>query len=453
MKRRTLLAASAALAANPLGLTRTVQAQATNGRAKIVLWHAMTGPLAETLNLLVNGFNISQKTTEVTAVFKGTYADTLTASIAAFRAGQAPHIAQIFEVGTASMLAAGKAVKQTWDLIKETGVDINPANYVPAIRGYYSLPDGRLASMPFNSSTAVMWFNKDQFERAGLDPEKPPVTWQQVVEACRTLKAKNAGASATWAPSTTSWPTWIQLEQFSAIHNLPYATKANGFEGLDAELKINGPAQVKQIQRLLDMAKEGLFKYGGRDGAADALFPAGEAAIGFNSSGARGQINRTAKFKWAAAYLPYDPDVIAKPINSIIGGASLWTMTAPGRTAEEYKGVAEFLKFIGLPDNDARWHQQTGYVPVTMAGYDLSKQQGYYEKNPGADLPFQQLTRGTVTANSKGIRLGRMLELRSIIDEELEKALQGQQNAKQALDSAVLRGNKILREFQKTAKA
>ena len=128
MKRRTLLAASAALAANPLGLTRTVQAQATNGRAKIVLWHAMTGPLAETLNLLVNGFNISQKTTEVTAVFKGTYADTLTASIAAFRAGQAPHIAQIFEVGTASMLAAGKAVKQTWELIKETGVDINPAN-------------------------------------------------------------------------------------------------------------------------------------------------------------------------------------------------------------------------------------------------------------------------------------------------------------------------------------
>lgn len=451
MKRRTLLAASAAMAATPLGLTRPAQAQ--SGRAKIVLWHAMTGPLAETLNLLVNGFNISQKTTEVTAVFKGSYPDTLTASIAAFRAGQAPHIAQIFEVGTASMMAAGKAVKQTWELIKETGVDINPANYVPAIRGYYSLANGKLAAMPFNSSTAMMWYNKDQFEKAGLDPEKPPVTWPQVLEACRTLKAKNAGGSATWAPVTTSWPSWIQLEQFSAIHNLPYATRENGFQGLDADLKINGAGQVKQIQRLLDMAKEGLFKYGGRDGAADPIFPAGDAAIAFNSSGARGQIARTAKFKWAAAFLPYDPEIIAKPINSIIGGASLWSMTAPGRTAEEYKGVAEFLKFIGQPDNDARWHQQTGYVPVTMAGYELSRQQGFYKANPGADLPFEQLNRGQVTVNSKGIRLGRMPELRSIIEEELEKALQGQQNAKQALDSATLRGNKILREFQKTAKA
>lgn len=451
MKRRTLLAASAALAATPLGLTRP--AHADSGRAKIVLWHAMTGPLAETLNLLVNGFNISQKTTEVTAVFKGSYPDTLTASIAAFRAGQAPHIAQIFEVGTASMMAAGKAVKQTWELIKETGVHINPDNYVPAIRGYYSLADGRLAAMPFNSSTAVMWYNKDQFEKAGLDPEKPPVTWQQVLEASRTLKAKNAGGSATWAPVTTSWPSWIQLEQFSAIHNLPYATRENGFQGLDADLKINGAGQVKHIQLLLDMAKEGLFKYGGRDGAADPIFPAGDAAIAFNSSGARGQIARTAKFKWAAAFLPYDPATIAKPINSIIGGASLWCMTAPGRTAEEYKGVAEFLKFLGQPDNDARWHQQTGYVPVTVAGYELSRQQGFYKANPGADLPFEQLNRGQVTVNSKGIRLGRMPELRSIIEEELEKALQGQQNAKQALDSATLRGNKILREFQKTAKA
>jgi sn-glycerol 3-phosphate transport system substrate-binding protein len=450
MKRRSLLAASAALAVAPLSVP--AQAQAQGGRAKIVFWHAMTGPLAETLNLLGNGFNISQDTTEVSVVFKGTYPETLTAAIAAFRAGQAPNLVQIFEVGTASMLVAGKAVKQTWELIKDTGVAIDPAAYVPSVRGYYSLADGKLASLPFNSSTAMMWYNKDSFEKAGLDPEKPPATWQAVVEACRTLKAKAAG-SATWSPMTTSWPTWIQLEQFSAIHNLPYATKANGFEGLDAELKFNGPHQVKQIQRLLDMAKEGLFKYGGRDGAADAIFPAGDAAIAFNSSGARGLIGRTANVKWAAALLPYDPDVLAKPINSIIGGASLWAMTAPERTPAEYKGAAEFLKFLGLPENDARWHQQTGYVPVTMAGYDLTKQSGYYDKNPGADLPFQQLTRGTVTANSKGIRLGRMLELRSIIDEELEKALQGHQNAKTALDTAVTRGNKVLRDFQRSLKA
>ena len=293
MKRRSLLAA--ALAVAPIGLTRPAMAQ--SGRAKIVFWHAMTGTPGETLNLLVNGFNISQKTTEVTAIFKGAYPETLAAAMAAFHAGEAPHLVQIFEVGTASMLAAGRAVRQTSELIQETGIAIDPAEYVPAIRGYYSLADGKLASLPFNSSTAVMWYNKDAFEKAGLDPEKPPVTWQQMVETCRTLKAKSAGTSANWSPSTTSWPSWIQLEQFSAIHNLPYATKSNGFEGRDAELKFNGPHQVKQIQRLLDMAKEGLFKYAGRDGAPDALFPAGEATIAFNASDARGAINRNATFK------------------------------------------------------------------------------------------------------------------------------------------------------------
>lgn len=448
MKRRSLLAA-AALAAIPIGLE---SARAESGRTKIVFWHAMTGPLGETLSLLVNGFNISQKTTEVTAVLKGTYPETLAAANAAYSAGQAPHLVQIFEAGTASMLTDGKAIRQSWELIRETGAAIDPAGYVPPVRGYYSL-DGKLAALPFNASTALMWYNKDSFKKAGLDPEKPPATWPQVVEACRELKAKAAGSAANWAPMTTSWPGWILLEQFSAIHNLPYATRANGFDGPGAELKINGPGQLKQIQRLIDMVKEGLFRFAGRDDAADNLFPDGEVAIALNSSGARGLINRKAKFAWAAAMLPYDPEIIAKPLNSIIGGASLWTMTAPGRTEQEYKSVAEFLKFISLPENDARWHQQTGYVPVTIAGYELTKQQGYYEKNPGADLALQQLTRGEPTANSRGVRLGRMEELRGIIDEELEKALQGKQNARQALDMAVSRGNKVLREFQKSVKA
>ena len=458
MKRRSLLAASAAFAA-ALGQTRPARSQALSsskaqsGRAKIVFWHAMSGPPGETLNLLANGFNISQNSAEISTVFKGTYPDTLNAALAASGTGEAPHLVQVFELGTVAMLAAGRAVKLTSELIKETGGILDPANYVASIRGNVSLTDGKLAAMPFNASTAVMWYNKDAFGKAGLDPEKPPLTWQQVVDTCRALKAKTSGATPTWTPSTTSWPSWIQLEQFGAIHNLPFATKSNGLDGLDAELKFNGPGQVKHLQRLLDMAKEGLFKYGGRDDAGDAMFPAGEAAIAFNSSGARGAISRNAQFKWAVAPLPHDPDILAKPLNSLIGGASLWTMTAPGRTEDEYKAVAAFLAFIGLPENDARWHQQTGYVPVTTAGYERTRQQGYYEKNPGADLAVQQLTRGQVTANSKGIRLGRMLELRGIIEEELEKALQGQQNAKQALDAAVNRGNKILRDFQKSAKA
>ncbi|CAH2600370.1 sn-glycerol 3-phosphate ABC transporter periplasmic binding protein [Rhodovastum atsumiense] len=446
MNRRTLLAGAAALAAAP-ALAPMARAQAA--RTRIVFWHAMEAALGDEVNRIATEFNASQPAYEVVPVFKGTYGETLTATIAASRAGQAPHLVQVFEVGTGTMLTAGPAVKQIWQLAKETGVTLDPAAYLGGVRGYYSLPDGRLASMPFNSSSALMWYNKDAFEKAGLNPDAPPATWQQVVEACRALKAK----SATSVPMTTAWPTWIQLEQYAAMHNLVYATRANGFEGLDTELRINTPPFVKHIQRLLDMSKEGLFRYGGRGDAPNPLFISGEAAITFGSSGSRANIARGAKFRWAPALLPTDPEVDPKPINSIIGGASLWAMTAPGRNPAEYKGVAEFLKFLAVPANDATWHQHTGYVPVTFAGYELSRQQGFYDRNPGADLPIKQLTRGQVTPNSRGFRLGRMPEIRNIIEEELERALQGQQGAQAMLDTSVVRGNRVLREFQKSVKA
>src|SRR5271156_4253401 len=149
MHRRTLLAAAAAAP-----LIRPARAQPA--RTKIVWWHAMTAALAQEVARLTDAFNASQTEIEVTQIYKGTYPDVLTATIAAYRAGQAPHIAQIFEVGTGTMLTAGKAVKQIWELAKETGVTIDPNSYIASVRGYYSLADGRMASMPFNSSTAVM---------------------------------------------------------------------------------------------------------------------------------------------------------------------------------------------------------------------------------------------------------------------------------------------------------
>ncbi|MBN8905807.1 MAG: sn-glycerol-3-phosphate ABC transporter substrate-binding protein UgpB [Rhodospirillales bacterium] len=443
MRRRTLLAGSAALAAVPLLPARAA------GKTTIVWWHAMTAQLADEVNRIADTFNKSQDAIEVQPVYKGGYADTLTATIAAVRAGQAPHLVQIFEVGTGTMLAAGKAVKQVWELSKETGVKLDPAAYIPAVRGYYSLADGRMASMPFNSSTAVMWYNKDAFRKAGLDPAKPPATWPELEAAARAIKAKGAAE----IPMTTSWPVWIQLEQYAALHNLPYATQENGFAGLDTQLEIAAKPMVKQVQRLLDMAKEGTFQYAGRDNAPDPLLLSGQAGFHFNSSGMRGALVKSAKYDWGVAYLPYDPALIKEPLNSIIGGASLWTMTAPNRTPEEYKAAATFLAFLGKPETDASWHQATGYVPVTLAGFDLSRTQGFYEKNPGAYLPVKQLARGHVTPNSKGLRLGRLPEIRNIIQEELEKALQGGQTAQQAMDVAVTRGNKGLRDFQKSVKA
>ncbi|MCA3555514.1 sn-glycerol-3-phosphate ABC transporter substrate-binding protein UgpB [Aestuariivirga sp.] len=442
MDRRTFMIASATMALPNI-------ARAQSAPTRIVFWHSMTAVLGEEVNRLCDTFNSSQSAIQVQPLFRGGYAESMTAAIAAWRAGQAPHLVQVFEVGTGSMLGAGPAVRQIWELSQETGIDIDPAVFIPAVRGYYSLTDGRLASMPFNSSTAVMFYNKDSFEKAGLDPETPPATWKHVIAAAQAIRASSAAA----IPMTTSWPVWIQLEQFGAIHDLPYATQANGFDGLDAELLINTEHYVAQVQRLLDMAKDGTFRYGGRDNSADAMFPSGQAAMSFNSSSVRSDIARTANFRWGTAMLPYDPAVIDQPINSIIGGASLWPMTTPNRTPEEYKAVASFLLFLSQPENVASWSKNTGYVPVTVAGYELMRQQGFFKENPGADVPIEQLTRGTMTKNSMGFRLGRMAELRNIISEELERALQGAQSAQAAMDVSVRRGNRVLRDFQRTQRS
>jgi sn-glycerol 3-phosphate transport system substrate-binding protein len=417
-------------------------------KVQVEFWHGLTQPLGGILENVAAGFNASQNKYQVNATFKGSYPETMVAAIAAFRAGNAPHIVQMFEVGTATMMAARTAIKPVYELSKETGVNIDPKNYVGGVRGYYSTTDGRLVSMPFNSSTPVTWYNKDAFKKAGLDPEKPPRTWEETWAAARKIVTSKAATCGY----TMAWPTWTQYENFSAIHNVPLATKANGLEGMDAEMKIDSPLHVKHLQAMMDAQKEGVFKYGGRDGRADALFPSGECAIFHGSSGMRARIVREAKFDWGVTFLPYYKGVANAPTNSIIGGASLWVMTSPKRTTEEYKAVAEFFQYISRPEVDAQWHMDTGYVPITLGGIALASGQGYYIKNRGADVPFRQLTLTEPTKNSMGLRLGNMPEIRVVIQEEMEKAFQGQQTAKAALDSAVKRSNVILRNFERTNK-
>ena len=440
MNRRTLL--GAALAAPTLTL---LPAQAQTGRIRIVFWHAMNGVLNDEVNGICADFNASQANTEIVPIFKGPYSETLMATAAAWRANEAPHLVQMPEASTSAMLAAGPAVKQTWELVPESGID--PDAYIPAVRGCCSLPDGRLASKPFNASTGVMLINLDAFRKAGLDTSRLPRTWADLAAAAQTLKTKVP------VPVTTAGFSWIQVEQFAAMHDLPFATKANGFDGLDAELLVNAPPFVKQLTRLVDMQRDGTFRYTGRDDAPNTHFFAGQAAVSFMSSAARGDAAKSCKFKWAEAPLPYDQDLIPTPLNSTIDGGSLWAMTAQGRSPEEYKGVAEFLQYIAQPKQDAAWSQSTGYVPVTQAGFEESKAEGFYDKNPGADVPVIQLTRGTVTPNSKGLRLGRMPDIRNIIHEEVEGALQRKQAPQAALDNVVSRGNRVLREFERANKA
>ena len=436
MKRIALGVSAAALA------LAAAQAQAV---VEIQWWHAMTGALGDRVAKMGDDFNKSQSEYKVNVVFKGSYADTMTAGIAAYRSGSAPHILQVFEVGTATMMAAKGAVKPVWQVMKDAGEPFDQKAYISAVVGYYTTPKGEMVSFPFNSSTPVFYYNRDAFEKAGLDPNRPPATWPEVMAAAAKIKV----SGATPCGFTTGWQSWVQVETFSAWHNVLFATKNNGFDGTDAKLVFNSPLHVKHIANLKEWLDKGYVSYGGRDNKPEAKFFGGECAMLTSSSAAYANIAKNAKFKFAVSPLPYYADVQGAPQNTIIGGASLWVMG--GKKPAEYKAVAKFLTFLSQPERQAEWHQASGYLPITMAAYDLTRKSGFYEKNPGTDVSVKQMI-VKVTDKSRGVRLGNFPQLRDVIDEELEGVWAGKQDAKTALDKAVKRGNELLEKFAKANK-
>jgi sn-glycerol 3-phosphate transport system substrate-binding protein len=413
---------------------------------EIQWWHSMGGALGEALNGLADKFNASQKEYKVNAIYKGQYPESMTAAIAAYRAGSAPHLLQVFEVGTATMMAAKGAIVPVATVMKNAKEPFDPKAYLPAVAGYYTDMKGNMLSFPFNSSTVMFYINKDAFKKAGLEPVAPK-TWKEVLAAAAKLKA--AGQQCVY---TTSWPSWMHIENFSAWHNVPIGTKQNGMGGLDTEFLINSKLHVRHIAMLGDMAKKGLFTYAGRTNQGDAKFASGECAMFSGSAGAQATIKKQAKFEWSINFIPYHDDVKGAPQNSIIGGASVWVMGGKNHTANEYRGVAKFLAFLSRPEIQMEWHTTTGYVPITLAAYELTRKSGYYDKNPGADLPVKQLNNKPPTANSKGLRFGNFVQGREVIEEEMESVFAGKKDAQTALNDAVKRGNVILRKFEATNK-
>ena len=420
---------------------------AMNAQAAIEIqwWHAMGGALGERVNEIAENYNLSQSDYKIDPVYKGNYGETMTAGIAAFRAGKPPHILQVFEVGTASLMGAKGAIKPIYELMAEATTNFDPGAYIGAVTSYYTTTDGKMLSIPFNSSTPVLWWNKDAFRKAGLDPEKPPKTWSEVGEYARKLIA--AGYQCGFS---TAWITWVHLENFSAWHDIPFGTKENGFAGFDTEFTFNSPLHVKHIQQLADWQKEKIFVYGGRRNLGNAKFIKGECPMYTESSAGYGGFKAGAKFEFGASNLPYWPEAKGAPQNTIIGGASLWVMG--GHSKEAYKGVADFFTFMSLPMVQAYWHENTGYVPITTAAYELMKKLKFYEANPGRDIPILQMSAKAPTANSKGLRFGNFLQVRTIMYEELENIFSGKKMAKQGLDDAVRRGNTELRKFERTMK-
>ena len=194
------------------------------------------------------GFNDSQKEYKVVPVFKGTYPETLTAGIAAFRAGNAPHILQVFEVGTANMMASKGAIVPVSEVMKTAGVKFDPSVYVPAVAGYYTAPNGQMLSCR-STARQRSSISTGTPSRPRGSTGQPPTTWPEVALAAAKLKT-----SGHKCPFTTSWQSWTQLESFSAWHNVEYATKRNGFNGLDTRLAFTTPLHVRHIENLANMA-------------------------------------------------------------------------------------------------------------------------------------------------------------------------------------------------------
>ena len=414
-------------------------------QTEIEFWHAFTGRLGELVAEQVETFNSSQSDYTVVASHKGNYSETLNAGIAAFRANEQPHILMVFEVGTATMMAAEGAIKPVYEVMAEAGADFDQSKYIGSVKGYYTSSDGNMLSLPFNSSTPVLWVNRDKLQEAGIDPDTDLSTWEKVGAVLDDLKA--AGVDC---PMTTAWQSWIHLENLSAYHDTPFATKDNGFGGTDTELVFNGAAQVAHIAAMGEWAKDGKFIYAGRRNEGGANFRAGECALFTESSAGYAGIKAEAEFGFDVRPLPYWEALVSEPQNTIIGGASLWVME--GQEPEEYKGVAAFLNFLSSPEIQAKWHQDTGYLPITVEAGDLTRSQGFYDANPGTDVAVIQMTAKEPTANSKGLRLGSFDQIRGIIDEELEAVWSGDKDAQAALDSAVERGNALLRRFEQSTR-
>ncbi len=408
------------------------------GKTEIHFWHAMAGHLNEAVDTLAKRFNEQQTDYEVRPLRKGTYPETLSAAFAAYRSKIPPHIVQVFDVGTQTMLLSG-AIIPAFQLMKDQGIAVDWPDFIQPVLSYYS-KDGRLYSMPFNSSTPILYYNKDVFQKAGLSPERPPSTWKEVGEFSKRI----IGAGAAKCGFSTGWPSWILFENMAAWHDLPFATYQNGFRGIDTQLQINGKFQAKLLDQLLGWQAENIYSYGGRMDAPDPKFISGECAMYLQSSASIGGFTRSIQFKWGTGQLPHWGEPYKRG-TSIPGGATLWAMQ--GLPAVDYRGIALFFKFVAAPEQQAWWHRATGYVTITNASLKYLAQTNHFLRNPDQWTAFAQLTSGNNSLNTQGIRLGNFAAVRDVLEAELENILAGKKSVEQGLDDAVAQGNDILKEF------
>ncbi|MFD1254508.1 sn-glycerol-3-phosphate-binding periplasmic protein UgpB precursor [Devosia equisanguinis] len=438
MTRTRLLGAATTLTALAL-VTAPAMAQ-----TKFEFWYGLSGDLSERIQDMCKTFNESQSDYEIVCVSQDNYDNNLQNTIAAFRANKQPTVTQIFDAGTLDLMLS-EAYVPVRQLMEENGYDIDWSNYFAGVGSYYSTSTGELLSMPFNSSTAVIYYNTDALAKVGF--EGTPSTWTEVEDVARKMKAAGYDCPVAFDPAGA----WQWFEQFSAIHDQPIATLGNGFGGLNAEMAVSKGKFVDQLTWIKAMYDEGLFVLKSKDTGetANDAFVNGKCQITSSSIADHGTFGKQAAegVHWTVAMLPMLEGF--ERHNSFVGGASLWTLK--GKSAEEYKGAAAFYNFLATPEQTQWWSTVTGYIPVTNSGFEAMKAAGFYDGAPykGRELAIESLTM-PAGENTRGIRLGGYASIRAEMVKTIQSVLFNNTPVPEALADFDAKGNEMLRRFEQT---
>ncbi|GAB4574815.1 MAG: ABC transporter substrate-binding protein [Anaerolineae bacterium] len=394
---------------------------------------------------VIEAFEAEHPNIKVTAVSNPSYRDTLNGAILAAQQGNAPHIVQVFEVGSQLALDSGIFIPVS-SIANEEQLAGLADDVIPAVRDYYSLGEDQW-SLPWNSSNAILYYNKTIFEAAGLDPEDPPETYGEVFEVCEVLmaQAEELGLQGCMGWNMHSW----FVEQWMAEQQAPLANNENGRAGRATEIYLESDAMKNIFNFWKEMADRGYYIYTGalEDwNGSDALFTGQQVAMHITSTADivnNNQAAMDAGFEMGNAFLPIPDDTERNGV--VIGGASIWL--TDGHPQEELEAAVEFMFFLGNTENAVSWHKATGYFPIRFSAIEQLEEEGWFEENPNFRVAFDQLTQTVPGPATSGALLGNFLELRTIIEEAAQAVVDSGVSVDEALAEANVRANESLAAY------
>jgi sn-glycerol 3-phosphate transport system substrate-binding protein len=416
------------------------------GPVEIAFWHAMSGHNGEVIEELVKRFNDSQTAIVVTPTYQGSYDDSINKLKAGLQSKDVPAVVQVYDIGTRLMIDLG-VMTPMQDFIDTENFDVSDIE--PNVANYYSV-DGRLWSMPFNTSNPVLYYNKDMFKAAGLDPEKAPSTWDEVTADAKALTKKDASGATIQYGCSFAIYGWF-VEQFIAVQGGYYVNNENGRAALATEATFNGSEGVGLLNWWKSLNDQGICINLGRATAdTKKAFDSGQVAMTLDSTaGLRDRINAAeGKFEVGVGYLPRARAEDYGKAGTIIGGASLWITNL--RPTEEQQAAWEFVKFMSSAESQAYWHIQTGYYPINSKGYNQPDDVAWRAQYPQFQVAIDQLHIAPLNNVTAGGLIGVFPEARQTVETAIESCFTGTTTCEDALNTAAQSVTQSIQDYNDT---